>query len=154
MKEKEMLWRNYASWERSFRKAARADKFAVFKEYLDRLREDEDYWHYYTADKSFSDYFEIGHLHWGEEVPGTPKSMLESTISAVQAVVGYASINQAEWVSEAISEFLAMQEYDPAKLNGSYYMLTFDLGNSLARPFVDVVSMCNASHGTRDAFAS
>ena len=131
------LWRKYASWERSFRKAARADNYVVFKEHLERLRDDEDYYIYRFIDKSYEYYYEICRCENQVPVPGTPESMLESTISAVQAVVSYANLNQADWVGKAISEFLAMQEYDPVKLTGSHYVLTFDIENSLARLLVD-----------------
>jgi hypothetical protein len=67
------------------------------------------------------------------ELPGKPISMMEATILMVHASAAYYELDGRPY-----NDFLAMQNYNPAKSTGAPYMFAFDLnGHAYARLLVD-----------------
>jgi ADP-ribosyl-[dinitrogen reductase] hydrolase len=56
------------------------------------------------------------------ELPDDPALLLEGTISLVQMSVAYLAMD-----GQQVEEFLAQQQYDPSKVGGAPYQVTFDI---------------------------
>jgi hypothetical protein len=65
------------------------------------------------------------HLEW-LSLPKKPKLMLEGTIFVMQAIAHYSKIDGIP-----MEPFLAMQQYDPAKVPDARYVFTFQLAKNV-----------------------
>jgi hypothetical protein len=101
-------------WEQDFRAAARADGYAMFREYLRDLR--------------------LSELHNRHVRRNEPQLMLEATVSLVRKICAYATIDNH---AKKLGRFLNMQKYNPAEATDARYVFTFDIwGKAFARVLV------------------
>lgn len=93
----------FAEWERSFRADASADKYAIFRDHLNHLKEV-----IMLANK--------------------PHLLLEGTIEFVRACMIYATMDNS---NVDLGPFFKMQTYNPAQATKARYAVTFDVVGKL-----------------------
>ena len=79
---------------------------------------------------AWADNFQLFQAHLRNlELPDQPVLLLDGTILLVQMSVGYLTMD-----GQQVTEFLAMQNYNPTQVSGAPYLVTFDIhGKAYAR---------------------